>query len=79
MLKTFATNKNVKIEEMLCDGKCAEDEDVSCTTTNFNKNFEFKNEMKDLLTDEDENNKHAVRMLLKADHKSVVGVKKNSS
>ena len=29
------------IEEMLCGGKCPEEEDVSCTTSNFNKNFNY--------------------------------------
>ena len=59
---------------MLCGGKCPED-DVSCTTSNFNKNFKYRSGVKDLLTDEDENNEH-VRMLLKVDHKEAVGVKK---
>ena len=60
---------------MLCGGKCPEEEDGSCTTSNFNKNFEFRSGVKNLSTDEDENNKQ-VRMLLKADHKSAVGLKK---
>ena len=63
------------IEEMLCGGKCPEEEDVSCTISNFNKNFKYRSGVKDLLTDEDENNEH-VRLLLKVDHKEAVGVKK---
>ena len=43
---------------MLCGGKCLEEEDVSCTTSNLNKNFRYRSGMKDLLTDEDENDKH---------------------
>ena len=43
---------------MLCGGKCPEEEDVSCTTSNFDKNFKFRSGVKDLLTDEDENDKH---------------------
>ena len=59
-----STNKLIRkydiknIEEMLCGGKCPEEEDVSCTTSNFNKNFKFRSGVKDLLTDEDENDKH---------------------
>ena len=59
--------KNIK--EMLCGGgKCPEEEDVSCTISNFNKNFKYRSGVKDLLTDEDENDE-LVRMLLKVDHK----------
>ena len=55
----FIGKYNIKnIEEMLCDGKCPEEEDVSCTTSNSNKNFKSISGVKDLLTDEDENNKH---------------------
>ena len=57
-----STNKFIRkydiknIEEMLCGGKCPEEEDVSCTTSNFNKNFKYRSGVKDLLTYEDENN-----------------------
>ena len=69
-----STNKFIQkydiknIEEKLCVGKCPEEEDVSCTTSNFNKNFKYRSGVKDLLTDEDENDE-LVRMLLKVDHK----------
>ena len=55
-----STNKLIRkydiknIEEMLCGGKCPEEEDVSCTTSNFNKNFKFRSGVKYLLTAEDE-------------------------
>ena len=46
-MNKFNEKYNIKnIEEMLCDGKCAKEEDVSCTTTNINKNFKFKKGMK---------------------------------
>ena len=66
------------IEEMLCPGKCPKKEDVSYTSSYFNKKFRYRKGLKDLLVDEDKKNKH-VRMLLEVDRESVVEVKKNSS
>ena len=43
---------------MLCAGKCPKEEDVSYSSSYFNENFKYKNGLKDLLLEEDENNKH---------------------